>query len=307
MNPDIKNIEHSVRQRLLDVSKKRKVDYQFCLTHYALERFLYRLSKSSHAEKFILKGALLLMSWTNEPYRPTRDLDLLGYGDATPDNLENVITEICLSEVEPDGLVFDTETLTIEEIREDLDYDGYRVKIPVYLGKVRIPIQIDIAFGDAISPQLEFLEYPSLLDLPPAHVSTYPKETVVAEKLQAAVVLGIRNSRMKDFFDLLWLSRLFPFDSKTLTNAIQATFKRRRTELPATKPLPLTEDFASDPAKQAQWRAFLNKNGISNVPADFKQVISTLGSFLVIPIKNATETEAPEMVWKPGGPWRSIR
>jgi len=232
MNSDIKNIEHSVRQRLLDVSKRRKVDYQFCLTHYALERFLYRLSISLHAEKFILKGALLLMSWTNEPYRPTRDLDLLGYGDATPDNLRTAITEICLSEVEPDGLVFDAETLTIEEIREDINYDGYRVKIPVYLGKVRIPIQIDIAFGDAISPQLEVFEYPSLLDLPQADVRTYPKETVVAEKLQAAVVLGIRNSRMKDFFDLLWLSRLFQFDSNTLTTAIQATFKRRRTELP---------------------------------------------------------------------------
>ena len=304
MNPDIKNIEHSVRQRLLDVSKNRKVDYQFCLTHYALERFLYRLSRSLHAEKFILKGALLLMSWTNEPYRPTRDLDLLGYGDATPDNLKTVITEICMSEVEPDGLVFDTETLTIEEIREDLDYDGYRVKTIVYLGKVRIPIQIDIAFGDAISPQLEILKYPSLLDLPQAHVSTYPKETVIAEKLQAAVVLGIRNSRMKDFFDLLWLSRLFPFDSKTLTSAIQATFKRRRTELPATKPLPFTEDFASDPAKQAQWRAFLRKNDIAYVSADFKQVISTLDSFLMTPVKHSTETKAVEMVWKPGGPWK---
>ena len=304
MNPDIKNTEHSVRQRLLDVSKKRKVDYQFCLTHYALERFLYRLSKSIHAEKFILKGALLLMSWTNEPYRPTRDLDLLGYGDATPDNLRTAIMEICLSEVEPDGLVFDTENLTIEEIREDLDYEGYRVKLPVYLGKVRIPIQIDIAFGDAISPQLEFFDYPSLLDLPLAHVSTYPKETVVAEKLQAAVVLGIRNSRMKDFFDLLWLSSLFPFESNTLAKAIQATFKRRRTELPTTRPLPLTEDFASDPAKQAQWRAFLIKNDISYVSADFEQVISTLGSFLMIPIKHSTETEAPEMVWKPGGPWK---
>ena len=303
MNSDIKNIEHSVRLRLLDVSKKRKVDFQFCLTHYALERFLYRLSKSSHAEKFILKGALLLMSWTNEPYRPTRDLDLLGCGDATPGNLRTAIMEICQSEVEPDGLVFDTESLTIEEIREGFDYDGYRVKITVYLGNVRIPIQVDIAFGDAISPHLESFDYPSLLDLPPAHVSTYPKETVVAEKLQAAVVLGIRNSRMKDFFDLLWLSQLFHFDSRALATAIEATFKRRRTELPATKPLPLSEDFASDPGKQAQWRAFLSKNDISYVPSDFKQVISTLDRFLMIPINHSTVTEMPEMVWEPNGPW----
>ncbi len=170
--------------------------------------------------------------------------------------------------------------------------------------KIRIPIQIDIAFGDAISLQLEILKYPSLLDLPAANVSTYPKETVIAEKLQAAVVLGIRNSRMKDFFDLLWLSRLFHFESKTLTSAIQATFKRRRTELPVTMPLPLTEEFASNPGKQTQWRAFLRKNDISYVSANFEQVISTLGSFLMTPIKHSTETEAPERVWKPGGPWK---
>ncbi len=304
MNTDIKNLEHSIRQRLLDVSKARQMDYQFCLTHYALERFLYRLSRSLHAEKFVLKGALLLMSWTNEPYRPTRDIDLLGFGDATPDNLKIVISEVCLSEVEPDGLVFDPDTITLEEIREELDYDGHRVKILSYLGKIRIPIQIDIAFGDAVSPNSEILIYPSLLDLPTAHVSAYPKETVIAEKLQAAVVLGIRNSRMKDFFDLLWLSRLFYFNSNTLTTAIQATFKRRKTELPAAMPLPLREDFASDPAKQAQWRAFLSKNGILCVPTDFKQVILTLSGFLIIPVKHSTETEAPEMVWKPGGPWK---
>lgn len=303
MNPDIKNIEHSVRRRLLDVGRNRKIDYQFCLTHYSLERFLYRLSRSIHAEKFVLKGALLLMSWTNETYRPTRDLDLLGRGGAAPGALKTMITEICQSDVEPDGLVFDTETQTIEEIREDLNYDGYRVKILVYLGKVRIPIQIDIAFGDAVSPGFEILEYPSLLDLPKARVTAYPKETVVAEKLQAAVVLGIRNSRMKDFFDLLWLSRWFHFESKTLVSAIQATFKRRGTQLPETVPFPLTGDFAADPAKQAQWRAFLSKNDISHAPADLPRVISELCNFLMIPIEHSTATAIPEMVWKPGGPW----
>lgn len=304
MNSDIKNIGHSVRQRLLEVSKKRRIDFQFCLTHYALERFLYRLSNSLHADKFVLKGALLLMSWTNEPYRPTRDLDLLGFGDATSDNLKTVISEICLSEVASDGLVFDTATLTVEEIREELDYDGYRVKILVYLGKIRIPIQIDIAFGDVISPKSEIFKYPSLLDLPVASVHTYPKETVVAEKLQASVVLGIRNSRMKDFFDLAWLSRLFVFDSKTLVKAIQATFKRRKTDLPVKTPLPLTVAFSSDSGKQTQWRAFLKKNDISYMPADFKIVISELDRFLILPIKHSTEPEVSAMVWAPGGPWK---
>ena len=150
MKTDIKNLEHSIRQRLLDISKKRRIDYQFCLTHYCLERFLYRLSHSIHTDKFILKGALLLMAWTDERFRPTRDLDLLGYGNATPDNLNLVITDTCRTEVEPDGLVFDTDAITIEEIRESLDYDGYRVKTRAYLGNVRIPIQIDVAFGDVI-------------------------------------------------------------------------------------------------------------------------------------------------------------
>jgi hypothetical protein len=174
MKKNIKNLEHSVRQRLLDISKKRRVDYQFCLTHYCLERFLYRLSHSIHAEKFILKGALLLMSWTDEPFRPTRDLDLLGYGKATADNLPMVITDTCRTVVEPDGLVFDTDTITIEEIREGLDYDGYRVKLRANLGNVRIPIQIDVAFGDVISPEPETLSYPTFLNLPPASVKTYP-------------------------------------------------------------------------------------------------------------------------------------
>jgi len=303
MKTDIKILEHSVRQRLLDISKNRRIDYQFCLTHYCLERFLYRLSHSIHADKFILKGALLLMAWTDEKFRPTRDLDLLGYGNATPDNLNLVITDTCRTEVQPDGLVFDTDAITIEEIRESLDYDGYRVKTRAYLGNVRIPIQIDVAFGDVISPEPEILSYPTLLDLPPASVKTYPKETVVAEKLQAAIVLGIRNSRMKDFFDLYWLSQLFSFRSIPLADAIQATFNRRKTELPATTPLPLTQDFASDAANQSKWRAFLNKSDIGYVPSDFRQIISKLENFLMIPIRHTTENDAAELAWGTGGPW----
>jgi len=304
VSPEVKNIEHSVRRQLLNISKQRNEDFQFCLTRYALERFLYRLSKSAHVEKFVLKGALLLMSWTQKPYRPTRDLDLLGFGDPAPDNLKNMVTEICLSAVDPDGMVFDTDSLIMEDIREDLDYEGHRVKMVAYLGKARIPLQIDIAFGDAISPGPEKIEYPTLLDQSPACVRAYPKETVVAEKLQAAVVLGIRNSRMKDFFDLLWLSRLFPFDGETLVKALQATFKRRKTDLPAKRPLPLTEGFASDPAKQTQWGAFLRKNDISHMPADFEKVISELGSFLVPPLKYASEARTFDKVWQPGGPWK---
>jgi len=303
MSPEIKNIESSVRQQLLNISRKRDEDFQFCLTRYALERFLYRLSKSSHAEKFILKGALLLMSWTQEPYRPTRDLDLLGYVDPGSPILNNMVTEICLENVAADGLVFDADSLVIEEIRGELDYGGQRIKMMAYLGKVRIPLQIDIAFGDVVSPSPEKIGYPTLLELPQAYIRAYPKETVVAEKIQAAIVLGIRNSRMKDFFDLLWLSRLFPFDSKTLVRAIQATFNRRETDFPTQEPFPLTEVFASDPAKQTQWVAFLRKNDISHMPFELEKVISELAGFLVPPLKFASEAKVFDKTWKPGGPW----
>ncbi len=299
-----KNIAHFVNRQLLNISKRRHEDFQFCLTHYALERFLYRLSKSAHVDKFVLKGALLMMSWTQNPYRPTRDLDLLGFGDFSPDNLRSMVREICLSAVDPDGIVFDTDSLIMEEIREDLDYEVHRVKMIAYLGTARIPMQIDIAFGDAISPGPENIEYPTLLDQSPVYVRAYPKETVVAEKLQAAITLGVRNSRMKDFFDLLWLSRFFSFEGEVLAKAIQATFKRRKTDLSAKKPFPLTEAFSLDPAKQTQWGAFLRKNDISHMPDGFEKVVSELNGFLVLPLKYAAEDRDFNKVRQPGGLWK---
>jgi hypothetical protein len=220
-----KNIAHFVNRQLLNISKLRHEDFQFCLTRYALERFLYRLSKSAHVDKFVLKGALLLMSWAQDPYRPTRDLDLLGVGDSSPDNLKNMVREICLSAVDPDGIVFDTDSLVMEEIREDQDYEGHRVKMMAYLGKARIPLQIDIAFGDAISPGPENIEYPTLLDQPPVCVRAYPKETVVAEKLQAAITLGIRNSRMKDFF--LLRGKFWSKPSRLLLKGVKQIYRPR--------------------------------------------------------------------------------
>jgi len=303
MSPETKDIVSSVRQQLLNISRKRGEDFQFCLTRYALERFLYRLSQSPHAERFVLKGALLLMSWTEEPYRPTRDLDLLGFSDPGSASLVGMLTDICLTAVAPDGLVFDADSLAIEEIRRELDYEAQRIKMMAYLGEVRIPLRIDIAFGDAVSPSPVKTVYPALLELPQAYVRAYRKETVVAEKVQAAIVLGIRNSRMKDFFDLLWLSRLFAFDGRALVGAIQATFNRPKTNLPTRVPFPLTEAFASDPVKQIQWRAFLRKSDISHMPAEIEKVISELASFLVLPLEYASGAKVLDRSWKPGGPW----
>ena len=298
-----RNQQHSIRQRLLNLSRQRNEDFQFCLTRYALERFLYRLSKSGHVERFVLKGAFLLMAWTNQPYRPTKDLDMLGFGEPAPDILERITAEICQTEVEPDGLSFDAGSIEIAEIREGQNYQGERIRLMASLGNARVSIQIDIAYGDAITPMIETLEYPTLLEMPVARVRAYPKETVVAEKIEASVHLGMQNSRMKDFFDLLWLSRLFPFEGALLVKAIRATFKRRKTELPAQVPLFLSNAFASDQVKQTQWRAFLRKNNISGIPGELDTVILELNDFLMLPLKYATIDEPFNSHWNAKGPW----
>lgn len=304
MNPEVRNLQQSIRQRLLNLSRQRNEDFQFCLTRYALERFLYRLSESRHVERFVLKGAFLLMAWTNQPYRPTRDLDMLGYGEPAPDVLGRIIAEICQTEVEPDGLSFDIGSIEITEIREGQEYQGQRIRLIASLGNTRVSIQIDIAFGDAITPAAETLEYFSLLEMPAARVRAYPKETIVAEKIQAAVRLGMQNSRMKDFFDLLWLSRLFSFDGAPLVKAIRATFQRRKTELPAQVPLFLTDAFASDQVKQTQWQAFLRKNNISGMPGKLDTVLAELHDFLMPPLKAAMIDEPFKTHWNVNGPWR---
>jgi len=298
-----RNQQHSIRQRLLNLSRQRNEDFQFCLTRYALERFLYRLSKSRHVEQFVLKGAFLLMAWTNQPYRPTKDLDMLGFGEPAPNILERITAEICQIEVEPDGLSFDAGSIEIAEIREGQNYQGERIRLMASLGNARVSIQIDIAYGDVITPTIETLEYPALLEMPVARVRAYPKETVVAEKIEASVRLGMQNSRMKDFFDLLWLSRLFPFEGALLVKAIRATFKRRKTELPVQVPLFLSNAFASDQVKQTQWRAFLRKNNISGMPGELDTVILELNDFLMPPFKYATINEPFNSHWDAKGPW----
>lgn len=301
------NQQHSIRQRLLNISRQRNEDFQFCLTRYALERFLYRLSKSRHAEHFVLKGALLLMAWTDQPYRPTKDLDLLGFGEPTNEILERAVAEICQTEVEPDGLSYDAGSIKITEIRESQKYQGERIKLIAALGNATVSIQIDIAFGDTITPSIETIGYPTLLEMPVARVQAYPKETVVAEKIETAVRLDMLNSRMKDFFDLLWLSRLFSFEGVQLVKAICATFKRRKTDLPVQVPSFLSNAFALDQVKKAQWRAFLKKNNISGAPGELDLVISELNDFLMLPLKYATINKPFTSHWAAKGPWRSVQ
>lgn len=227
MPREVRNVGASVRARLLAHARAEKTDYQILLTRYALERLLYRLSVSAHRDLFILKGALLFVTWLHDPFRPTRDLDLLGYGANDVEAITNTFKSICSTPVQDDGVIFDVEGLTAASIREDLVYGGVRAQTYAVIDGARIPIQIDIGFGDIITPGPVEIAYPVLLDSPVPHLRAYPVETVVAEKFNAIVLLGIANSRLKDFYDLWLISRTFKLDGASLSAAVQRTFDRR--------------------------------------------------------------------------------
>jgi hypothetical protein len=293
----------SVRQRLTDVARKHSDDFQLVLTRYAIERFLYRLSCSGHREEFVLKGAMLFGLWNDHPHRPTRDLDLLGRGDHSIKHLIEVFKTITGLAVEDDGLLFDPGSVRGELIKEDQEYEGVRVHCEARLEQARIILQIDIGFGDAITPKAEKIKYPTILEFPAPELRAYPRQTVVAEKYQAMVMLGIANSRMKDFFDLWILARNFAFDSLTLGRAIQATFRRRKTILPTEPPLALTTEFGTDVAKVKQWQAFIRKGKIDVGDVTLEKVCAFLNGFLV-PLTQALVADEPfEKSWPLGGPW----
>ena len=301
------NVAASVRQRLLNLSKKSGQDFNLAWTHYALERMLYRLSKSTHVDEFILKGAMLFAVWTGHLLRPTRDLDLLGYGNTSPSRLHTVFGELCEVGVEPDGLLYDPDSIRVNEIRGAQEYGGLRVQLEARLGNARIPLQIDVGFGDAITPKAEIVNYPVLLDMPVPRVQAYSRETVVAEKLEAMVVLGMLNSRMKDFYDLYQIGKLFTFESQVLGTSIRATFERRQTGIPANVPVALTEEFATDKQKLEQWRAFLHRTGIEDAPSELSKAIVFLREFLTIPLHVAMPKSETKHHWQKGGPWKEAK
>jgi predicted nucleotidyltransferase component of viral defense system len=250
-----RNIGASARQRLLNLAHARGQPMELLLTRYALERLLHRLSLSQHRERFVLKGAMLLATWFDEPHRATRDVDLLGFGDAAEDALLGTFREIMAVEVD-DGVIFDLKGLRIEAIREEVEYGGSRLRTTAALAGARIPITVDIGFGDAVEPGVEDIDLPVLLDMPSPHLRAYPPETVIAEKFHAMVVLGRANSRMKDYYDVWMLTGAFEIDPERLRRAIAATFARRNTTIPTEVPDGLSDAFADDPGKQRQWEAF---------------------------------------------------
>jgi predicted nucleotidyltransferase component of viral defense system len=268
-----------------------------------LERFLYRLSQSIHHDQFVLKGALLFELWTHRSYRPTRDLDLSGQGDTSIARMKKVFGDVTAQTVEDDGLVFDPASIRITKIKEEQEYEGLRVNFLARLERARISLQVDIGFGDAIVPAPQEIEYPGILDFPKATLRAYPRETVVAEKLEALVKLGMVNTRVKDFCDLWILALEFEFSGPLLCKAIEATFERRKTEVPTTVLLALTEDFFGDPKKAKQWSAFVSKSGLTFQDAEFVSVIADLKKFLLAPLKAVRESKPFEMHWAKNGPW----
>jgi len=284
------NLAASIRARLKNMADATGGDFNLLLTRYGLERLLYRLSISAHAQNFVLKGAMLLALWYDVPQRPTRDADLLGFG---PDDVEAVATvfrDLCAIAVD-DAIEFDVASVQARTIREDASYGGVRVELKALLDGARIKLQVDIGFGDVVTPAVNEVTYPVLLDeLPAPHLRAYPKYTVIAEKFQALCMLGLSNSRMKDYFDLWLLMRGDDIKPEILARAIAATCARRQTKLPADWPVGLTSQFAVDATKQAQWQAFLRKNAL-NAPA-LSDLVETLRERFETPLNIARNLPA---------------
>jgi hypothetical protein len=300
----ITNIAASVRQRLLNLARTRNEDFGSLLTKYALERILYRISQSQYQAIFVLKGALLFELWTDQRYRPTRDADFLSNGENDPARFQAIFKEVCTISVPDDGLVFDPEPVTAQRIKEDADYEGVRINFLGFLERARIPMQIDIGFGDAVTPEAVETTFPVMLNGPAPVLLTYPKETVVAEKFEAMVKLGIANSRMKDFHDLRTLGDLFAFEGEVLSDAIKRTFERRKTAIPATAPpIAFTPEFFEDEAKKLQWSAFTTKNRIYVPAISLQEVVAAVERFVMPLIAPMGAEEQRRWSWPPGGPW----
>jgi hypothetical protein len=291
------NISASILARLLTLAKQRGDDYSLLLNRFAMERLLTRVSASKHADRFLLKGALLFALWYDTPHRPTRDADLLGFGPDDEATLIATFRDIAAMDLR-DGIVFDPESVKAQAIREDNTYGGTRITLVGRIGSARCALQIDVGFGDAVTPGPQTVAFPVLLgDFPAPTLRAYPVYTVIAEKYQAMVMLGQANSRMKDFFDLAVIAQRTELDGATLAAAIAATFARRQTVLPMERPLALTTTFSEDAAKLRQWQAFLNKNRIE--AASLGDTVSLLHDLLWPPTQVAAANSLATATWRP--------
>jgi hypothetical protein len=302
-----RNIAASVRARLTQRARANKENVQLVLTRYAIERLLYRLGRSAHRDRFVLKGAMLFSLWTDVPYRATGDLDLLGFGASDVATIARIFRSICEIATPEDGVHFAADTLRAEAAREEDEYQGVRVTVEAVIAGARLPIQVDIGFGDVVTPAAQEIDYPPLLEFPAPRLRAYPPETVVAEKFQALVALGMLNSRMKDFYDLWAIAQTFRFEGVVLAEAIRATFERRATAVPVEVPIALTPAFAEDPLKQSQWQGFLRRTAIVMAPAPLDVILQKIDGFVMPPTRSIAQQAPFDRWWAPGGPWMAER
>jgi hypothetical protein len=295
------SIAVSVRARLTQRARDRRENAQLTMTRYVIERLLYRLSLSGYREGFVLKGAMLFSLWSPTPYRATGDLDLLGFGANTPERVAEIFRELFAIEAE-DGVAFRPDTVRVAAARAADEYAGVAVDFHVELAGARLPIHVDIGYGDAITPGVVEVEYPSMLGLPAPKLRAYPPETVVAEKFQAMTALGMVNSRMKDFFDIWAIANTFDFEGAVLARAIKATFDRRDTDVPAEPPPAFTSAFAV--AKQAQWTAFLRRTEIWLAPEPLPEVQARIAALVMPPAEAVAGGVAFTRCWSADQGWR---
>ena len=303
---ELRDVLASVGTRLKDLARRRKVDFNLLLDRYAAERFLYRLSASKEVDRFTLKGAALLRVWSEEELRPTRDIDFHAVGRDDHGAVRTSLADVCGVPCPEDGVVFDASTIRVEYIRQAQEYGGLRARIQGKLGQVRLPLQVDIGFGDAISPEREEQDYPTLLDLPVPRIWTYPRETLIAEKLEAMASLGEVNTRVKDLWDIACLSRRFAFDGETLRTAIAETFRRRGTSLGTEQPLALLPSYYQDTDRAQRWQVLQRQVGTgAHGPARLEDAGNELQSFLGPVCASLLGARPFIRTWPAGGPWQS--
>lgn len=304
MKKPVTNVSASILARLKNQSERSGRPVAEILQYYAMERFIYRLSKTKYATKFILKGSLLFYVWNIPLRRPTRDIDFRGYVTNDGELLLKIFNEVASVPAPEDGLIFNVHSISIEATQIDADYQGIRVKLVSLLDRTRIPVQIDIGFSDELSSKAEPIEYPSILfDIQTVRMKGYPKEAMVAEKFHAMIHHGDVNSRLKDYYDLWLILRTFEFDDTSLQKAIETTFKKRDTEIPNKRPLSLSADFAR--ASQVRWTNFLSKMELDNAQADdFQSVLKMIWEFLGPPVQSALNQTQSTRKWKPQKGWQ---
>ena len=303
---EIRNVPASVHQRLLNLARNQGIEFNLVLQRYAMERFLYRLATSHEVDRFTLKGAALFRVWTGQELRPTRDIDFLASAPEDHAALRTSFEAICTVPCPQDGVIFDPATMHMRDIREEQPYGGVRMRMEGRLGRARLHLQADIGFGDVITPERQERDYPTLLDLPAPRLWTYPRETLLAEKLDAMVRLGTTNTRVKDLWDIACLARLFAFDGETVRTAVEETFRRRRTSFASERPVALLPEYYEDTERDQRWQVLRRRIGPkADGPALLVAAGEELRTFLG-PVCDSLIGGRPfTQVWPPGGPWRA--